>query len=172
MGDAQETRCMADAGLGGISSVVSSLPAGYTLGEARYLGATKYRLVHNAGNSQVNPGFGMTPVLSAGAYSLTISSASKVNAHIGAAFVVHATITTGAYGWAAIGGPIGGVVADATSIPTGSAFYLAANGQVEHMPQSVVTGNMIIGVNLGGSASKTVTTGTKSGDVLLRGLDT
>lgn len=161
-------RFMVDAGLGSVSAVVATLPAAYTLGESRFESGVKYRLVHNAGNSQVGPGFVMTPVLSAGPYSLTITTTSRTNGHLGAGVVVHTTLTTGTFGWVAVRGRVGGLVADTTSVPTGSAVYIAANGQIDLMPQSVITGVQIIGVNLGGAATKTVTTGAKSGDCVVQ----
>lgn len=165
-----EYRHLADAGMGGVSAVVATLPGGYTLGEVRYDKSSnlKYRLVYNAGNSQASPGFVVTPAAgSVGPYSVTVSTASKSNHHFGAGVVYNATLTTGTYGWVVIRGRVGGLVGDASSIPTASAFYIGANGQVELMPQSVITGSVQIGINLGGAASKTVTTGTKSGDCII-----
>jgi len=59
-------------------------------------------------------------------------------------------------------------VASNISVPTGSAMLIAGNGQVDLMPQSVITGVEVIGINIGGSANKTVTTGAKSGDCVVR----
>lgn len=163
--DSTPYQFFADAGLGGISSVVSSLPLGYSLGDERTVNSVQYRLVHNAGNSQINPGFLGTPANgSVGPHSITISSASQKFHHMGAALVVHATLTTGSFGWGAVKGYGLSVAADNTSVPTGSAFYVGVNGTVDLMPQSVVTGNLVCGINLGGSATKTVTTGAASGD--------
>jgi hypothetical protein len=169
MADSTEYGFLVDAGLGSVSAVVSSLPVGYTLGQTRVVlnstGAIKYKLVHNAGNSQISQGMVASPAAgSVGPYSVTVSTASKSNMHIGAAICVNVTATTGTYFWGAVNGRVGGLLADVTSIPTGSALYIAANGSVELMPQSVVTGNTPIGINLGASATKTVTTGTLSGD--------
>lgn len=160
----------ADAGLGGVSGVVSSLPAGYVLGEERQEkdqdgNIQVYRLVYNAGGEQAGPGYFMQRVGSAGPFSMTVTTVSKTHAHIGAVLVEHATATTGTYFWGLVRGRSAqGVVGDASSIPTGSAFYIASDGQAELMPQSVVTGNTPVGVNLGGAATKTVTTGALSGD--------
>jgi hypothetical protein len=165
-----EYRFMVDAGLGTVSAVVATLPAAYTLGEDRYDKVTnlKYRLVFNAGNSQASPGFVVTPAAgSVGPYSVTVSTVSKSNHHIGAGVVFNATLTTGTYGWVVVKGRVGGLVADNTSVPTAGAVYIAADGKVELMPQSVITGSVQFGINLGGSASKTVTTGTKSGDCVI-----
>lgn len=161
---------MVDAGLGGISAVVSSLPLGYNLGHVRFdTSGNKYKLVYNAGNSQASTGFVVTAQAgSVGPHSVTVSTVSQKHGHLGAGLVVHATLTTGTYGWALLSGANVSVVGDVSSIPTGSAFYIGTDGKVELMPQSLATGNTVIGVNLGGSASKTVTTGTKSGDCLIQ----
>lgn len=162
----QDVRHMVDAGLGTVSAVVSSLPAGYTLGEARMESGQKYRLFYNAGNSQISPGFCFTPATSAGPYSITITTTSKTFDNVGAGVVYNATATTGTYFWGVVRGRVP-VVGDASSVPTGSAFYIGADGAVELFPQSVVTGNVVVGINLGGAASKTVTTGAKSGDCIV-----
>ena len=159
-----EYRHSVDAGLGGISSVVATLPAGYTLGEARYEGNIKYRLFFNSGGEQIGPGFCFTPVITTGPYSVTITTTSKTFDHIGAGFIQHATSTTATFFWGAVRGRIAGAVGDASSTPTGSVFYIGSDGKVELHTQSVITGSKAIGVNLGGSASKTITTGAKSGD--------
>lgn len=162
----------ADGGLGSVSSVVSSLPAGYTLGEERMeQGATGgqkyYRLVYNAGGAEVGQGYFAKPVGSAGPYSMTVTMASKTNAHIGAVLCENATSTTGTYFWGMVRGRSDAGVVGEASIATGGAFYIATDGAATLMPQSVVTGNIPIGINLGAAASKTVTTGALSGDVYI-----
>ena len=164
MGDNGEYRYLVDAGLGSVSSVVSSLPAGYTLGETRVVDGIKFRLVHNAGTAQASVGMVLSPVTSAGPYSVSISHVSKANAHIGASVVKHATITTGAYGWGAVRGNVGNLIAGVSSVATGAAIYISGSGQVNLMPQSVATGNVVVGRNLGASASATATTLIVSGD--------
>ena len=167
MGDANEYRAFADAGMGGISSVVATLPAGATLGEARVVNGVKYRLVCNASTSaQQVPGTLLSPLAGGGPYSVGTGS-SQLFAHIGAALVVHATVPTANFFWGAIAGSGLKVIGDNTSVPTGSAFYISGNGAVTLFPQSIITGNVVAGINLGGSASKTVTTGAASGDCLL-----
>lgn len=144
MGDARETRHLVDAGMGSVSAVVANLPVGYTLGEARFVSGIKYRLVYNAGNSAIQPGYVASPggASSLGAYSVTISTASKSNHHLGAVAVKHATVTTGTYFWGAVNGEIGGMVGDAASLPTGSAAFIGDNGTITLMPGSAVTGNV------------------------------
>lgn len=147
MGNATKGRHMVDAGLGGVSSVVSSLPVGYTLGDVQYVNGVEYRLVFNAGNSEIAPGKVAAPALAgAGINSVTVSTTSKANCHIGGVVNVHATATTGTYFWGAKQGVVGGLVGDSASIPTGSAFAIGADGAVELMPQSVVTGKVVVGV--------------------------
>jgi hypothetical protein len=149
MGDAHESRHMVDAGLGGISSVVSSLPLGYTLGERRTVSGVEYKLVFNAGNSEIQPGNVAAPILAlAGVNSVTVSTSSQGNNHIGGVVNVHATAPTANYFWGATRGVVGGLIGDSASIPTGSAFAIGANGSVQLMPQSVVTGKVVVGVVL------------------------
>lgn len=149
MGDSRETRHLVDAGMGSISAVVATLPAGYTLGEARVVSGVKYKLIYNACNSVIPPGTVVTPLTrvsaNAGAYSMTLTTAVEVNHHIGAAVVVHQTMATGTYGWAAVRGVVGGLIGDTASLPTGSAFYVGALGAVKLMPASVITGVVPIG---------------------------
>ena len=169
MSDGSENRFLADAGMGSISAVVATLPLGYTLGESRTVGNLRYRLVYNAGNSQATVGSVVTAVQNGGAgpYSMTVSTVSQSFNHLGCAVVVNATATTGTYFWGAVEGRVGPMIGDNTSVPTGSAFYVGAAGTISLMPQSIVTGNLVCGFNLGGAASKTVTTGTLSGDCYL-----
>lgn len=164
-----EIKHAVDAGMGPISAVITNLVTGtgYAVGDVRMESGIKYKLLYNAGNSQINPGFVCVPIGSAGPYSMTLSSASKVFAHIGAAVVVNKTAVTGTYFWGAVRGRVGALAADATSIPTGSGFFIASNGQVELMPQSLITGNVVCGINLGGAASKTITCGAASGDAMV-----
>lgn len=171
-----EYRVMADAAFGGVSAVTSALPSSsvspVALGDAVFQSGIKYRLCCNASaNSVANPGTILTPVNNggAGAYSMTVTLVSQTFCHIGAALVVHSTVPTGNFFWGAVAG-YGGlkVIGDNTSIPTGSAFYLTgATGTVSLFPQSIMTGNVVAGVNVGGAATKTVTTGAASGDILL-----
>lgn len=141
-------RHYADAGLGGVSLTVASLPAGFNLGEGRIVDNASYRLCYNAGNSAIDQGKFATPALSgAGPASVTVSTVTNSNAHIGAVQVAHATVSTGYYFWGLVSGmsPVG-AVAEAASAPTGSAFHIATDGTITLMPQSVVTGKTIKGV--------------------------
>lgn len=153
-----DNRVFAGGGLGGVSAVVSSLPAGYVLGEERWENGIKYRLFYNAGNSEIGPGFAGSPrPVGSGPYSITITTTSKTFDGVGACVVHNATATTGTYFWGAVRGYLAsGVVADASTITTGTAFYLAANGKMNLHPQSVVTGNAVLGVCLDGPTAGTV----------------
>lgn len=138
----------ADAGLGSVSATVASLPVGYTLGEERIVDGANYKLVYNAGNSEIHQGKFATPALAgAGINSMTVTYTSQSNAHIAAVQVAHATVSTGYYFWGLQHGlsPVGGV-GDSASIPTGSAFALGTDGTIQLMPQSVVTGKVVKGV--------------------------
>ena len=158
-----DARSFTGTDLGKVSGTVTSLPAGYVLGEERWENAAKYRLMFNAGGASITQGFAAAPIMSAGPYSLTVTTTSKTFDHIGAGFALNATVPTAAFFWGAVRFR-GAVVGDASSVPTGSFFYIASDGKVELTVQSVMTGNQIIGVNLGGAASKTITTGVLSGD--------
>lgn len=140
MGDAKEIRHLVDAGMGSVSAVVATLPVGYTLGEARVVSGIKYRLMYNAGNSQIDPGYCASPATSGnGLYSVTISTASRSNHHLGACVVKHATATTATYFWGAVRGEVGVMVGDAASIPTGNAAFLGDNGKITVYPNSATT---------------------------------
>lgn len=162
-----EIRQIVDPQMGSVSAVVAAtLNVAYTLGEARMENGIKYRLFYNVGGASAPVGAVMTPNASGGPYSMTVTTASNTNDHLGACVVVHATISTGAYFWGAVRGRIvGGILGGATSVPTGVGFTIGAAGGVEVDPGSAATGNVVIGLNLGGSASKTITSGAKSGDV-------
>ena len=160
-------RHQADAAMGGISSVVSSLPIGMTLGESRHLEEIDYRLVYNNGGAQIVPGEAAVQA-SVGPYSLTVTSTSKGDNHVGAVVCHHATATTSTYFWGVTRGYLPeGVVGDNASTPTGSFIAIGSNGSFNLMPGSVVTGKVVSGKNLGSVASATVTTGARSGDVYI-----
>lgn len=146
-GDANETRHLADAGMGGISSVVATLPGGYTLGEARVVNGKKYKLVHNAGTTQISIGICASPVAITGSSpnSVTVSTASQGFHHIGAVLCEHVTATTATYFWGLVRGATSGQVGDSASLPTGSVFALGDNGSIQVFPQSVVTGKAAVG---------------------------
>lgn len=139
---------MADAGMGSISAVVGTLPAEFNLGEAREFNRIDYVLCYNSStNAEISAGKIASPVLAgAGVYSVTVSNASKTNAHIGAVCVQNTTVPTGYYFWGAKIGYVAGLVGDTASLPTGSALYLSGDGEVTLFPQSAVTGNIAVGV--------------------------
>ena len=161
-----------DGGMAALSAVVSSLPLGYNLGDRRVDPATgyEYRLVYNAGTTQISTGFFATPAAgSVGLNSVTVSTASNSNHHLGAVVCHNATATTGTYFWGMKYGKPGGVSGQTQSIVTGSAFFISVNGEVDKATTvaTALAGNVTIGVNLGGSATATITTGAQSGDVFV-----
>jgi hypothetical protein len=161
-----EIRHVVDPQLGSVSAVVAAtLNAAYTLGEARMESGIKYRLFYNAGGASAPVGAVLAPILSAGPYSMTVTTTSQSNAHLGGCVALHATISTGAYFWGAVRGRIGTILGGIASVPTGGAFMVGVNGAVEPIGQSSITGALAVGINLGASASKTITTGAKTGDV-------
>lgn len=155
-----EYRHEVDAGMGGLSMVVATLPVAFTLGENRFdsTNQQKFKLVFNAGNSQINPGFAASPVpIGGGAYSVTVTSTSKTYNAIGAVLCHHATATTGTYFWGLVRGYVAsGVAADAATLTTGAGFYLAADGKFQPLAGSVATGNKVVGVALNGPSAGTV----------------
>lgn len=162
-----DTRVYSGTDLGKVSGTVTSLPAGYVLGEERWENAVKYKLVYNAGNSAIAPGYLATPITSAGPYSVTISTTSDSMA-FGAVVNYNATAATGAYFWGAVTGRM--PLQCNSSIATGGAAILSANGVVINaftLPTAAAL-NRPIALNLGGAASKTGTTGTLSGDFLVK----
>lgn len=163
-----EIRQIVDGQMGSVSAVVAAtLNVAYTLGEARMESGVKYRLFYNAGGASAPVGAVLTPQKSAGPFTMTVTTASLSNHHLGACVNLHATVSTGAYFWGAVRGRIGTILGGATSVPTSVGFTIGAAGGVEADPGSAMTGNIIIGINLGGAASKTVTTGAKTGDVAI-----
>lgn len=139
-------------GLGGISGVVTSLPVGFVLGEERQEGGISFRLVYNAGNSQASPGFLLARAFGgAGPYSMTVSTASDVNAHVGAVVCHHATATTGTYFWGAYRGYLAsGLIATGITQLAGNASYMSTDGAVLPVTNTaasglVHSGNMAIG---------------------------
>ena len=67
------------------------------VGAVRRDGDEEYIFVYNAGNSQINPGYGAI-VSAVTGYSVTLSSVSG-NGDFPIGICRHATLTTGTYGW-------------------------------------------------------------------------
>lgn len=153
----KEGRHFADPGLA-ISQVVATLPVGFTLGELRTEGAITYQLKFNAGNSAINPGFCASPIpVFGGPHSMTVTTVSKAYNHFGAVIVHHATVPTANYFWGVRKGYLAsGVAVDVTTATTGTALYIASDGKLNVMPQSVVTGNQAIAISLVGPTAGTV----------------
>ena len=164
-------RAHGDAGLGGISGVVSSLPVGYTLGEERLFEGIWYRLMYNAGNSQANPGLVVAPLGVGGPFSGTITTTSDGGQGYGAVVVKHATATTGTYFWGAFKGYPVKVQGGTASIATGGDFMIAVDGAVStHTTAATATvigqreTRVLVGRNMGQTSAATITTLTASGD--------
>ena len=110
------------------ASAVTATPS-VTLGQRQHYNSVDYVYCYNAGNSQINPGYGV--VCSANsAYSVTLTS---VIGDLPFGVVVNATATTGTYFWAAQRGIVKLVTADnASASAQGQAFFLDANGTWRH----------------------------------------
>lgn len=147
-------RVHGDEGLGSVSGVVSSLPAGYTLGETREEDGIKYMLVYNAGGEEAGPGYAVKSVGGgAGKYSATVTTVTESVA--GALGVVHhATLTTDTYGWIVRKGHPVKVVASNISLATDALAGLAADGK---FITTDTVGN-IVAQNIGDAALATATT--------------
>lgn len=123
-----------DSGLGGISAVVTANgaapPAGYQLGEVRQEGGIVYQLVYNAGNSVILPGLGASSrQVGGGPYSVTVSTAIDVNAHIGLVVAHHATVPTDCYFWGAKQGFLAsGLIATSITQLLGNASKINTDG--------------------------------------------
>ena len=110
---------------GGISGVVTTLVANSPeLGARVQYGQRDYVYVHNAGNSDIPPTYAIVPATSATGYSGTITSVAR-DPMFGV--VVHATLTTGAYGWVCYRGPNVRVCV-ASAIVTGAQIALSTVG--------------------------------------------
>lgn len=136
---------MAGTELGSISAVVSSLPAGFTLGEERMWNGDLYRLVHNTCNQQVIPGYlvaaNLGSAVAAGPYSCTITTTTEVCKTVVGA-VKHATATTGTYFWAlteTLKNPV--TLSGVTAINSNGVYILpAANGQITNGTTTAIIG--------------------------------
>ena len=156
-----------DAGLGGISAVVTAggnaIPPGYQLGEVRQEGGIVYQLVYNAGNSVIGPGFVATSrQVGGGAYSVTVSTAADVNAHIGAVVAHHATVPTDCFFWGAKQGFLAsGLVATSITQLLGNASRISTDGCVLPVTSTaasciVASGNMAIAYTVVSPSAGTV----------------
>ncbi len=154
----KEGRHFADAGLGGISAVVATLPVGYTLGEYRVEDGIQYQLKYNAGSSVIRPGYAASPIpVFGGPHSVTVSTVSKTYCNFGAVVVHHQTVPTNYFFWGVRKGYLtSGVVADAATAITGAALYLGVDGQFNTTAGSQATGNIPIAIALVGPTAGTI----------------
>lgn len=129
---------------GGVSMVTATLGKNDPqLGARRWEEGREYVFVYNDCNSQMIPGNGLTLQSGASGYSLTLSSVTSADLLVGT--IYHATITTGAYGWALTKG-IGKIKMMATSgsVAVNGIAELGGNGLF--YPASNTTGNIAGGV--------------------------
>jgi hypothetical protein len=148
-----------DAGLGSVSNIVSSLPAGYTLGERRREGAEEYVLIYNSGGASATIGNAMVGgVGGVGAYSASVTTPANSTPPLALGCVKHATVTTGSYAWLLTRGDAGKLVVSNVSIATGMKVQVGVDGVFA----STVNSN-VVGYNRGDSDG-TGTTDTFSGD--------
>lgn len=151
----------ADGGLGTVSGVVSSLPAGYSLGEQRVLDENTYRLVYNSGGEQATVGNVMIGGAGGiGPYSCTVTTAAGDIPPKAIGVVKHATLTTDTYGWLLTRGDAGKLIASNVSIATGAIIEVKVGGVVG---DTAAASGTAIGYNRGDSDG-TATTDTLSGD--------
>lgn len=95
------------------------------LGTRTVVDENEYIFVHNAGNSQVGPGYGVTMSGVTG-YSVTVSSITAADAGLGVR--LHSTLLTAYYGWVCTKG-IGAVNMSANeSCVTGQILVLGVDG--------------------------------------------
>lgn len=144
----------ASDGLLTVSGTVATLPVGRTLGDTRVDGGVVYRLVYNAGNSQIPPGYA---VCRSGTYnSCTISTVTESSqGNLGV--VQHATIATSYYGWIAVKGFPVSLIASNISLATGATVGVTVNGKW-------ITTDAVnaYGYNVGDLASGTATTDARA----------
>lgn len=122
-----------------VSMVTATLgPNDAELGTVLESGGYKYVFVFNGGTTQISPGLGCCLQSSATQMSVTVSSATSVDALIGV--VRHATLTTQTYGWVVTRGitPIQMLAASGT-VSQRTPVELGANGLFA--PVSNTTGN-------------------------------
>lgn len=168
-------RVYGDAGLGTVSSVVASLPVGYTLGEERQQDGVHYRLMYNAGGEQIDQGEIASPIASGGGpYSATVTTVTDTANAYGAVVAHNATATTGTYFWGAFRGYPIPLKGDSASHATGTSIMVGVDGGVATFVTFATAGaagqrnpNAVIGVVIGATATGTITTDTRSGDVLI-----
>lgn len=158
--------------LDSVSGSTGTLPAGLILGEERQEGALFYRLMYNEGNSEGDQGDVMSPIASGGGpYSCTITTTSDGMHGYGAVVVHNATVPTGFFFWGAFKGYPVKVKAGTASIATGGSFMVAIDGTVSTATTAATAAiigqrntRVIVGENIGGATTTTVTTDTRSGD--------
>lgn len=98
-----------------------------SLGQRVWRDGAEYLMVYNDCNSEIPPGYGVTPQSSvSGPYSCTLSTTTSADLLLG---VAHTTLATGAYGWVVVKGKcnveMGGT---SGTVAAGGLLEIAANG--------------------------------------------
>lgn len=131
---------------GSVSMVTATLGTNDPeVGTIRRDGDEEYVFVYNDGGSQISKGFGAT-VSAVTGYSVTVSTTTAIDVAIGVC--VHATLTTGTYGWLLKRGFCNFKATPDSGVSAGARMYLGADG-VWAQPSSSSnisnTGNSIYG---------------------------
>lgn len=92
----------------------------------RFSDGNQYRLVYNAGNSQISPGQGAV-VSAVSGYSVTVSSTVSAMAG-GIGVCKHATLTTATYGWLLVEGFATAEAHANAGLTAGEGLSLAGDG--------------------------------------------
>jgi len=164
-----------DAGLGDLSGTVTSLPAGYTLGEIREEegGTKRYRLMYNAGGASIPSNSVVARIGSGTLYSVTVTTTSETGATLSAGVTEGAvTVPTDSYFWAGVWGHPFKLISGTISIATGAKVTTAGTNPGYVMVATTPTNN-VIAVNIGDFASTvtgiaTANTGLAGGRFFIR----
>jgi len=168
-----DSRIFAAGGLGSISGVVATKPAGADMGEERWDNGIKYRLCCNASlGTPAYPGHVLSaiPSASVGAgnsmYSMTMTTVSGSLNGDACAVVHNATVPTGYYFWGATFGRLAsGLICGQASASTGNAVGVDAAGYCG-LISTMSLSDRPIAINLS-SMITGLTSPTRTGDVQL-----
>lgn len=118
-----------------ISSVVSTLPAGVSLGDEKVYNGVAYKCVYNPNSAVISKGFYASPVsIGGGPYTVTVSTVSDANHGVGAVVCVHATATTDTYFWGAYKGIVAMAASAGSAIPAGALAMPGLGGKITSAP--------------------------------------
>lgn len=156
-----DSRIFAAGGLGSVSGVVSTFPAGAVLGEERWENGVKYKLFYNAGNSTIDKGYCFSPVTLANTstpFSVTVSTATNQGDGFVGGLCIHATATTGTYFWGAVKGLVtASLLQSGSTLVTGDMFSPGLNGAMNGISAASATlsGNVALGYVVAGPTAGT-----------------